>query len=487
MYDPAAKRRQRIRLTFTYAVMVLITLSLVVVAVFFAQGYRYNGYEGKIKQGGMIQFDSAPNGASVQLDAVKLANRTATRITATSGEHTITISRDGYASWRKKVVVKPGSVLWLNYIRLMPNDPQTATASTFSAVSDALASPNHELFAMIPNAQQPTITFLKVNNSSIDQNSVTLANEDFTPPAEGQTQAFSLLAWDDDSKRVTVKHTYDGDKTEYIVVETDNSVKNITTQFGVSVADFYYDPTDYQVAYVLTKSNEIRRLNLSSNTLSGPLVTNASSLTVAYNGWVGYATLPNKDGVRTVGYISKGKTTPKAVQTFSDMADKSLSYTIGRYHNETYQIVTADDGATIFKDNLPASDSKDELSAETIAKLPLSKKVIYAGFSPEEQRFVYLQNGQDIVTYDLELASMAIVKPSVPLKSEVAWLDKYHLLSVADGVVEFSDYDGTNTHIVARDAAVSGALVSADDRYFYYFAQQSDSSVQLVRMTMATN
>ena len=102
MYDPTEKRRQRIKLTFTYAVMVLITLSLVVVAVFFAQGYRYNGYDGKIEQGGMIQFDSAPNGANIQLDAVKLANRTATRITATSGEHTITISRDGYASHKKR-------------------------------------------------------------------------------------------------------------------------------------------------------------------------------------------------------------------------------------------------------------------------------------------------------------------------------------------------------------------------------------------------
>ena len=485
MYEPNAKRKQRIRLTFTYAVMTLLTLALVTAVLFIAQGYRYNQRNGMFEQGGMIQFDSKPNGATIQLDAVTLANRTATRITATSGGHTVTVSRDGYAPWQKQVKVTPGSVLWLNYIRLVPTNPATTTAASYDEVSGAIASPNREWLAVIGNASDPTVTFVKPGNSAVDQKAVTLATDVFTHPSEGQTHSFELVSWDVDSRRVTVKHTYDGAKTEYIVVPVSGDVQNITKQLGVSVADLQYDPTDFQTMYVLTTDHEIRRINLGTITLSGPLVTNASSLSVAYNGWIGYATNVDTTGARTVGYLSKGKTTAKTIQTYTDMTGKSLNYTIGRYYNEMYQLVTTDKKVSIYKLELPASDVTDDLQPTMVAQVSLASGVSHVGFSPKDQRFVYVQHGQEIVTYDLELASIATVSLSTRLQHEVAWLDEYHLLSIAEGVVEFADYDGTNRHVMARDAVASAALISPNNRYFYYFAKSADTSqVRLVRVSM---
>ena len=105
MYEHDSKRKLRLRLTFTYAVMILTTLGLVVVALFIALGYRYNQFDGRFEQGGMIQFNSRPSGAEIQLDAVKLSNRTATRITATAGNHAVMVSRDGYKPWQKQATV----------------------------------------------------------------------------------------------------------------------------------------------------------------------------------------------------------------------------------------------------------------------------------------------------------------------------------------------------------------------------------------------
>ena len=80
MYEHDSKRKLRLRLTFTYAVMILTTLGLVVVALFIALGYRYNQFDGRFEQGGMIQFNSRPSGAEIQLDAVKLCRSEERRV-----------------------------------------------------------------------------------------------------------------------------------------------------------------------------------------------------------------------------------------------------------------------------------------------------------------------------------------------------------------------------------------------------------------------
>ena len=261
-----------------------------------------------------------------------------------------------------------------------------------------MASFDRSRFAVIENDTQPTVTFSRVHDANVEHSSVTVPADKITVPSAAGSSRFSLAGWDYANKRVLVLHTYDDGKTEYLLVPKDSGdpARNISTEFGISIAEFQYDPTDSNIAYVLTTNHDIRRLNLSTSTLSGPLVTNASSLVVAYNGWIGYATHPDASGIRTVGYVSKDKLTAKTVQTFTNMPGRSLSYTIANYYNELYQLVVAGDSATVYHAELPGSDSTDVIKSKTIAKLSLAKDVAFAGFSPREQRFVYIQNGRDV-------------------------------------------------------------------------------------------
>ena len=489
MYEYDSKRKLRLRLTFTYAVMILTTLGLVVVALFIALGYRYNQFDGRFEQGGMIQFNSRPSGAEIQLDTAKLSNRTATRITATAGNNAVTVSRDGYKPWQKQATVKPGAVLWLNYVRLVPTDPKIETAATYGSIASAMASFDRSRFAVIENDTQPTVTFSRVHDTGVEHSSVAVPADKITVSSTAGSDRFSLAGWDYVNKRVLVLHTYDADKAEYLLVSKDSGdpARNLSTEFGISIAEFQYDPTDSDVAYVLTMNHDIRRLNLSTSTLSGPLVTNASSLVVAYNGWIGYATYADSSGIRTVGYVSKDKLTAKTVQTFTNMSGRSLSYTIASYYNELYQLVVAGDSATVYRAELPSSDSMDTVKSKMIAKLSLAKDVAFAGFSPREQRFVYIQNGRDIVTYDLELSSIATVAPSAALNAKIGWLDDFHLLSTADGTVEFMDYDGTNMQTLARNASYAATLLAGNDKFFYYFTRdEAAGTVRLMRLSLTT-
>jgi len=75
--------------------MAIAVVSIVAILLLVIQGYRYNRFDGKLEQGGLVQFDSRPSAATVTVDDSTLANRTASKVTLSSGQHTITMSREG--------------------------------------------------------------------------------------------------------------------------------------------------------------------------------------------------------------------------------------------------------------------------------------------------------------------------------------------------------------------------------------------------------
>ncbi|HPQ82798.1 MAG TPA: PEGA domain-containing protein, partial [Candidatus Saccharimonas sp.] len=98
MHRKTSKRRQRAQLTFVYMVMTFAVVASVATLMMIVLGYRFNRYDGKVEQGGLVQFDSRPSGAEVTLDTVQLANKTASKITATAGAHAVTMTKPGYTT-----------------------------------------------------------------------------------------------------------------------------------------------------------------------------------------------------------------------------------------------------------------------------------------------------------------------------------------------------------------------------------------------------
>ena len=66
MYHQPSKRKLLIRRIVSYGFMTVAVVVLVTVLVFVMLGYRYNGNDGKIEQGGLVQFDTQPNGGNWQ-------------------------------------------------------------------------------------------------------------------------------------------------------------------------------------------------------------------------------------------------------------------------------------------------------------------------------------------------------------------------------------------------------------------------------------
>lgn len=487
MYKYQNRRRKRAQLALIYGLMVIAVLSIVAVLFLIIQGYRFNRYDGKIEQGGLVQFNSRPTGASVSVDGMVLSAQTASRITLTSGTHDITMTRDGYTTWKKTVDVKAGSVLWLNYAQLIPTAPTISTAATLRGSVTPLTTPNYKELALVEVATEPNITLVTLDTDSPRTTRLEIPATAYTAPAEGESSEFSLMSWDKSGRYLLVKHVV-GAKTEYLSVDTDDAARSrdLSTSLGVEIADVKYSYADSATAYILTSSHELRRADLNQTTISGPLATNVAEFAMTDQTTMTFSTLPDEAGARTVGYVSAGQTVAKQIQKFDDIGTTPLHIATGTYYGDRYVAIAHGNTADIYTGSLPSSDSTAALSLKKYANFSIDGGAEHLGFSPDQYRFVYASNGATVMTYDLELKKSARVTLQAPLDGDVVWMDGYHIISTAGGNGYYYDFDGTNGQLFASGTLAQPATLASGEKYIYYFVQ-ADGGVKLQRLRTVTN
>lgn len=477
MHHNSHKRKTRVRLTFVYTLMALSVIAGVAILVLIIQGYRYNRYDGKVEQGGLVQFDSKPSGATVTLDGSNLSAKTASKLTVSAGTHQVTMSRDGYLSWSKSVNVKAGSVLWLNYARLYPEKPVVSTIATYDSFTNALVSPNRKQLAVIASPAQAVLSMVSLNDETTSAHKVAIAADVATTASDESTSVFRLVAWDSGSQSVIVQHTYDG-KTEYLSVDAGSgAATNITKSLGVTVLRIEYALGDRNTVYILTDSHELRRGNLSAATISGPLLSNIADFAQADRSTVTYETRLTDNGTRSVGYLTNGASRPRVVHTVTDDGTVSFKFRMGSYYGDHYLVLAYGDTTTIYTADVPSSDSSTSLSWKRVGWLSTAGGVSYLGFSPDTERFVYAQMTNSALTYDLETDVIAKTTFEGTMTRAVDWIDNFHIGSTTGSSVFFYDFDGTNGRKVATGTPDVPMTISDNDAYLYYFANEGTATV----------
>lgn len=477
MHRKTSKHRKRARLAFVYSLMAVSIIAGVVILILIVQGYRFNRFHGTVEQGGLVQFDSKPSGATVSVDDIQLAARTASKLTISAGSHRVTMARDGYLPWSKTVTVKAGGVLWLNYARLYPEDPTITTTATYDTVGSALVSPSRKQLVTVGTVSQSTLYVTPLNDDKPATRAVSIEAAEMTTPTDTASAVFSLVSWDQDGRYVIVKHAYD-DKTEYLSVDTTSgNATNITKALGVAASRLEYVLGDHNALYMLTDAHELRRADLSAATLSGPLLSNIADFAQADRSTVTYETRLDDQGSRSVGYLTNGASRPRAVHTVKDDGTASFKFRMGTYYNDHYLVVAYGDTTTIYTADVPSSDASATLSWRRVGWLSTTGGVRYLGFSPNSSRFVYAQMTNTALTYDLETDVLAKTTFQGNLSREIDWVDTFHIGATAADSVFFYDFDGTNGRSVAAGIIDAPVTISENDKYFYYFAPHDTKSV----------
>jgi hypothetical protein len=445
---------------FTYGILTFAVLALSTIGILAVLGYQFNPASRSLQQTALIQFRSAPSGASVTIDGKLLSGNTSTQTNATPGSHTVKMSLSGYHDWQSTINVTGGTLLWLNYSLLIPNNLKTNQVHSLDTVSSDQTSPDKKWRLMSLADKPAVLTLADLNNPQQPLlTNDTISPEVLTKAADGATGPVKVVSWDSGSRYALLSHTY-GTSTEYLRFDRQNpgTIRNISKELGIdSIGKIGFGDASGAVYYVLS-GTDIRKLDLGAGTISQPLVTNVSQM---------YYT----DGSDTIAFARTNDSNKTEVGVYRDpgglvttntyvMTPSNLIVTYGGDYYGYRYMATSHDGKVYL---IKSPDTRQPQVVKTID----TPNPQWLYFSPNG-RMLIAQNGNGFMTYDLEtdrVYNNALGTATGATKFD--WLDDFHLITNAGGKMIMSDFDGTNQRELGSSTAGTGVDLSNDGQWLF--------------------
>lgn len=478
MYRAPSKRTQLIKRIAVYSGMTAGVLILVIFLVFVMLGYRFSRDTGTIQQGGLVQFASRPNDASVTIGNAKLGARTPSKITVNPGSYDVSMSRSGYKNWNKSVNVRAGEVLWLNYAQMVPESVETKQLTKFDAVAGVKSSPNGDRFAILQDATKPVITFVDITAETPKLTTVTIPAESLP---EGKTPTYTLGEWANDSDRLLVNVSYETTTERLLVDRRDqNDTINITKRFDADIAEAVFDPRSSERIIARSLKGDVRIINTADESQSSVIADKVTYMSLYGNDAV-MLVQAVEEGVQSVGYVSLGSDEVRELKRVQS-ADRVL-VAAGNYFSEPHIAVSVGAQLDAYKlRSLPSSTADSNISMSSIYSVllpaPADQLSIKSG-----GRFVLAQYAGGLMTYDIELQKQTITSFTSPVSGELRWLDKYHFYTTNGTHLDVLEFDGANAHQITALTTQFDA-VQTDDGTFIYTINATNEGFALQRSRM---
>lgn len=418
----------------TVAVFMLAGLSL-----FLVLGYSLDN-KGRAEQGGLIQYRSFPDGATVTLDGVPQSANTPSKSGANAGQHAVTMERKGYRGWSKQFMLNKGELLWLNAL-LVPKSITTNEVHQFDNVSDFVASPDKKWIAVFEKANESSVKIINISDEKKPRISTLKIPENIAKTATPE-DTFEIAEWDFGSRYLLVKHT-SGQSVEWLRLDRsdESNAVNITRDMKVEVSDGHFAGNSGNVFYVLS-DGVIRKLTIDQNTASSPIAENVKEFKLYKDNRLAFVSV--KDNQQVVSVYKDGDKKPTEVTNIKGL-EPSVHIALSAYFDDDYIAYSRGNEAHIIKNPF--------MNSRRVATFKLDPEITWLYFSNNGQ-FLMAQHGSDLVSYDLERnlsAPFSIPgKPTYTRAGHLEWLDDFHLWSDNGGTLSVFEYDGSNGEVIGN-------------------------------------
>lgn len=467
--------------------MTLSVVLLVIILISIILGYQFNSKDGRIEQTGLVQFETLPGGATVEVDGKTLGAKTTAKTTVLPGTHEFVMWRDGYETWRKTLDIQSGTLTGLNYARLIPKDRAVKEVASFTELSASLASPSGRLMMLqtAPSASSFIVADLQ-NEQSVKQRILTLPAESYTDAATpGVTHRFRLVEWDQGGRYVLIAHSFN-DSTEWLVLDTEDAARttNVSKSLNIAIDSAQFSGTSGSQLYVLS-AGDVRKIDVAGGTISRPLASKVASFSLYGSDIVAYVTQPTVDThQQSVGIVREGDKLPHVLRTIVTSDENPLHIATGRYFNEDYVAISAGSKVDILKGNYPSSTDETNDTLKQFASFTFSRPIQWLQIS-HNGRFVVAQTGDRFVSYDIERMSLPAetTLEGEGAVSQLRWLDDFYAWSDRASKLTLREYDGSNEHDMGSVAPGFDATFSQGNKYLYSIGK-TDKGYQLQRVQM---
>lgn len=459
-----SKRKRQAWLFFTYGAMTLATLVISAVCLLLVLGYRFDIKDGRLEQGGLLQFRSVPTDATVSVDGVRQSAHTPSKLEVAAGTHQVEFAKAKYHPWRKTTSVVAGELRWLSYARLVPETIETTARLSAEGATAGLQTPDRKYIATLAAARPLTVTIVDVRDIAKAKQQVWELPAELLGLASGQTASAEIVEWDFGSRFLLVKYTV-GTVTQYVRFDRTaegGAPLDITKTFNLPFEQMHFSGTSGSVLYALT-DHDLRKVDIGAKSVSQPLVSGTESYRLYRENDIAFVAV--RGDKKLAGVYLDGKET--VLRSFEPT--EPVAVDLSEYFSHKYAAIVAGARLEIIKDPVTNFGNAGRVFASVALPYPAG----WVDFA-SSGRFVIVGNGIRFVQYDLETDEHTAVNADQTATTQPVWLDDFYLVDNPASTVRIYEFDGNNRYdITAADAALP-AFLSEDGKYLLSFGKPAD-------------
>lgn len=432
---------KRIAILFSYVLLAFGIIAATIIIVAFGQGYNYSLRSNSFTINGLLVLASEPSGAKVTLDGKALRRKTPYRNTMQAGLHDVTLSKEGYRDWTKRVqVLATGVTLWQN-ILLIPNELKPFQVVGGKPATQFFATRDRKRFAYITSGEDTGVWVLSADRKQ-SQKVYTPAAATADRPAESLLNA----SWSDDGSHLLVRGQV-GSEVNYTVVSSGgDSATNLTQLFKFDLGGLQFSPNDWRELYWISPEG-LRKLNVENKTVSAVLVDKVAAFTFAGNDRLVYVQQTASGNILATSDRSGGNA-KRLVEAIVPSSAYQLSYSL--YRSRDYVTVLPLDTKT-------ATVYGDIFTPNLVAKVITNSAKQIA--TSDNGRFISYLDDNAVGAYDLD--DNLVYTDKMPGITHLSWFDETHFLVNRSGQAELVEFDGGNAVAVL---ACAGQPYGSNDK-----------------------
>lgn len=453
------KKRQSLKIIISEAIMVLAVIITVTILGFIVSGYWINS-DFEIERQGMLQISSTPTGASVDIDGdAPWLQRTNTSKVLSSGEHTITLTKDGYDSWSKTVGIKEGLLYRINYPRLFLQNRSTEKALSITGTTFATISPDRNSLVLANNTTKWSYVNLDTDKSSPKPLEVSSYFSSVSLAEGANTGLFTgIIAsadWDHDGSHALFQ-VKNGESTEWVLLDVKNPDKsiNLTKEFGgnftkVSIID------NSSTHLLAVQNGNLHKIDVPSRSISAILVENVISFDhfeqeIVFTAKTSAKQASTNDQPYYIGYLKNSDSEITELEFLSSPAKVALS----QFYDNKY-ITTISGGAV-------SVHPEDDFDIHTDYQLTFSPDHFKVG---ENGEYIIMYTGTQLASLDME---GSLVREWPVEGGSFGWIDNNMIYTVVDGELIIYDFDGYNRRVLAKNVSAHFPAGITSNKWLYY-------------------
>lgn len=458
------KKKQSLKVIISESIMVLAVIVMVAALALIVSGYWLNS-DFKVERQGMLQVSSIPTGANLDVDGESSwLQRTNTSKVLASGEHTITLTKEGYDTWTKQVNVSEGLLYRIHYPRLFLQERTADKVLSTTGAIFATASPDRNKLLLIGDTTEWSL--VNLNNDKLEPKKLNVSNY-FSGISLAEGASVGLFTnqildtnWDRGSEHILFKVQTES-SIEWVLIDV-NNIKNsinLTKEFGANFSDV--EILDNSSNNLLAVQNgNLHKIDVPGKSISAVLVDQVTDFDHYENQIVFSAA--NKENSYTLGILELGRDDITKLDTTSRPAKVAIS----KFYDEMYITVLQESTVKLYK--------KADFTPIKEYQLAFIPKTMEVGHNGE---FITMYADTQIATLDMEASAVREWRPE---GESFGWLDNDMIYTVADGELIVYDFDGFNRRVLAKNVSSHFPVTITDDKWLYYF---SDS--ELIRAKIA--